>query len=37
MIQGKFGPYVDEKNVWDVWKEMYGKQEEDTEDKDGDN
>ena len=36
MIQGKFGPYVNEENVWAVWEEMYKKQEKE-EEKDGDN
>lgn len=37
MIQGKFGPYVNEDNVWTVWEEMYNKQEKEKEEEDGDN
>ena len=29
MLQGKFGPYVNESNVWEIWAEMYNTQEED--------
>lgn len=29
MLQGKFGPYVNENNVWEIWAEMYNTQEED--------
>lgn len=38
MLQGKFGPYVNNENVWEIWEEMYNKEKEEDKEKDnGDN
>lgn len=28
MLQGKFGPYVNNENIWEIWEEMYNKDKE---------
>lgn len=39
MLQGKFGQYVNNENVWEIWEEMYNKdkEKENKEEDNGDN